>query len=244
MLLICVSNVKFENKSRIKLMHKEPQIHSITLKPQLIVFDWDGTLMDSTGRIVSCMQSAAVEVSLPVPEAGAVKQIIGLNLQHAFELLFPGASEVQKSALFQSYRELYIKTDPTPTPMYPGAIDCLKYLQSQHVLLAVATGKARIGLERVMAEEAGIKSFFNDSICADEAKGKPDPDMLLQLCRRQNVSTEHTLMVGDTEFDLEMASRANVAAIGISHGAHSVEQLMKWQPIALIHHLSEMKSLL
>ena len=225
-------------------MSRKQQKHSVTLKPQLIVFDWDGTLMDSTGRIVSCMQSAAIEVALPVPDAEAVKQIIGLNLHHAFELLFPGANEEQKSALFQSYRVLYIETDLTPTPMYPGALDCLKYLQSQQIQLAVATGKARIGLERVMAEEPGVKGFFTDSICADEAKGKPDADMLLQLCKRMKVSTEHTLMVGDTEFDLEMASRANVAAIGISHGAHSAEQLLKWKPVSLIHHLSELKVLI
>ncbi len=216
----------------------------LTTKPQLVIFDWDGTLMDSTGRIVSCMQTAASEVGLNVPSAHSVKQIIGLNLPHAFEKLFPRTKIEQQKDLFKRYRTLYIETDNTPTPMYPGAIECLEILQQQNILLAVATGKARIGLERVMAEEAGVKAFFTDSICADEANGKPDPDMLYQLCKRLQIPLSAAIMVGDTEFDLEMASSAKMQRIGISHGAHSIAQLQKWQPFAIIHHLLELPLIL
>lgn len=208
---------------------------------KLVVFDWDGTLMDSTGRIVSSMQKAAQAINLPVPGEHSVKQLIGLNLKLAFKTLFPFASEEQLQQLFLAYRELYVTKDMTPSPLYPGAEACLQYLKSRTIKIAIATGKARFGLERVLNEVNHIRQYLDDSICDDESESKPSADMLLQLSQRQQLRTNEMLMVGDTEFDLKMAQNAGVKSIGVSHGAHPVEQLEKYQPAKIIHHLDELR---
>ncbi len=216
---------------------------STTELPDLIIFDWDGTLMDSTARIVSCCQKAAVEVNLPVPEAESVRQIIGLNLTRSFEILFPTASESDKMALYESYRTLYVETDNTPSPVFDGAVEMLTALYNNNIRLAVATGKARQGLNRVMGI-AKLEAFFEDSICADEATGKPHPEMIHILLKRFNMKPHQAIMVGDTEHDLEMAHNAKVPSIGVSFGAHSVEQLQKWRPLSILDHLSELPAVI
>ncbi len=216
---------------------------STTELPDLIIFDWDGTLMDSTARIVSCCQKAAVEVNLPVPEAESVRQIIGLNLTRSFEILFPTASESDKMALYESYRTLYVETDNTPSPVFDGAVEMLTALNNNNIRLAVATGKARQGLNRVMGI-AKLEAFFEDSICADEATGKPHPEMIHILLKRFNMKPHQAIMVGDTEHDLEMAHNAKVLSIGVSFGAHSVEQLQKWRPLSILDHLSELPAVI
>ncbi len=207
--------------------------------PELIIFDWDGTLMDSTARIVNCCRKAAIEVNLPLPEEEAVRQIIGLNLTRSFEILFPSATDADKTQLYESYRTLYIHTDTTPSPLFDGAVELLKFLKSNNKKLAVATGKARVGLDRVM-EISKLGEFFEETICADEATGKPHPDMIHILLERFNLGTHQAIMIGDTEHDLEMAHNAGMQAIGVSHGAHSVEQLKKWKPLSILDHLSEL----
>ncbi len=212
-------------------------------KIKMIIFDWDGTLMDSTARIVSCMQQAAIEVELPVPDAEAVRQIIGLSLFHAFDVLFPNSNGAIQQHLFQRYRQLYIEEDKTPSPLFEGAINCLTSLVEHGFSLTVATGKARVGLTRVM-DEVKLAHLFTDTICADEAEGKPSPDMINQLLQRAGLSAGQAVMIGDTEHDLEMASKAGVTSYGVSHGAHTVEQLLKWQPLAMVDHLDELPHLL
>ena len=216
---------------------------SLNNPPDLVIFDWDGTLMDSTARIVSCCQKAAVEVNLPVPEAEAVRQIIGLNLTRSFEILFPTANDDDKNRLNASYRTLYIETDTTPSPVFDGAVELLTQLRSNDIKLAVATGKARQGLDRVMGI-SNLGEFFDDSICADEATGKPHPDMLHILLDRFKMDVGQAVMIGDTEHDLEMAHNAEMKSVGVSHGAHSVEQLQKWQPLSILDHLLELPKVL
>jgi phosphoglycolate phosphatase len=211
--------------------------------PDLVIFDWDGTLMDSTARIVSCCQKAALEVNLPVPEAEAVRQIIGLNLTRSFQILFPTANENDKNRLNQSYRDLYINTDTTPSPVFEGAVELLTQLQSNGIKLAVATGKARLGLDRVMGI-SNLGDFFDDSICADESTGKPHPDMLHILLDRFKMDVAQAVMIGDTEHDLEMAHNAEMQSVGVSHGAHSVAQLKKWKPLSILDHLMELPKVL
>jgi len=208
---------------------------------KLVVFDWDGTLMDSTNRIVSSMQGAAKITHLPIPSSVSVKQLIGLNLQVAFKTLFPFASKQQSEQLFKHYRELYVSVDETPSPLYDGAENCLQRLKDNHIKLAIATGKARFGFERVLNEVPHIKPYLDDSICDDESESKPKPDMLIQLANRQAMAFEQMLMVGDTEFDLMMALNAGVKCVGVSHGAHPVEQLLKCHPSKIIDHLDELK---
>ncbi len=211
--------------------------------PELVIFDWDGTLMDSTAKIVTCFQKAAEDIKLTVPESESVRQIIGLSLDHAFEILFPGISSEQKVVLFKNYRIHFIEKDDTPMPLFDGAVECLETLRENNIKLAVATGKARIGLQRVMAI-SNLEHYFEDSICADEAMGKPHPEMLQVLLQRFNLQAEQAIMIGDTEHDLEMAHNANMRKIAVSHGAHSIEQLEKWEPLAMLHHLSELPAAL
>ncbi|MCO7225860.1 HAD family hydrolase [Pleionea sp. CnH1-48] len=206
---------------------------------QFVVFDWDGTLMDSAPRIVSSMSAAARQLSLPVPSDDDIRHIIGLSLDETFNALFPETNEQQRTELFEAYREEYVTGNPTPTPLFRDAEHILKSLKERGYRLAVATGKGRQGLERVF-RESGIGHWFDDSICAGEAESKPHPDMLLQLLSRNQIDADATLMVGDTSHDLSMAAAANVDAVGVSFGAHGVEKLTPHQPQLIIDHLSQL----
>ncbi|NRA59368.1 MAG: HAD-IIIA family hydrolase [Psychrobium sp.] len=200
---------------------------------QLAIFDWDGTIMDSVGRIVSCMRGAAKRAGLAIPSEQAVKDIIGLSLQPAFEQLFPGISESDSEAMREFYRQEYVANDGTPTPVFEDIEHVLQTLSKQGIKLAVATGKARAGLERVFAA-SGLKHYFEDSIAADEASSKPDADMINILVKRFNIDKTKVVMIGDSQLDLTMANNAGVDAIGVSYGAHSVEVLSAKNPLAVV----------
>lgn len=210
---------------------------------QLVIFDWDGTVMDSVGRIVSSMQMAALDVGLNKPNVLAVKNIIGLSLPVAVEELFPGCSAQQLQALKQRYKNHYIELDDTPTPIFPYARQLFDSLKARNKLLAVATGKAREGLERVWAESA-TKHYFDGSRCAYECESKPHPDMLEQLMAQFNVSPADTLMIGDTSHDLNMAMRAGVDSIGVTFGAHAKDVLATCRPKAIVDNYQEIQQLL
>jgi len=212
-------------------------------KYKLVIFDWDGTLMDSVDRIVSSMRAAAVTANLPVPSAEAVKGIIGLSLPEAFNILFPGCSQALAEQLKLNYKKQYIELDNTPSPLFDHAIELLEKLKNQHVVLAVATGKGRNGLERVMAE-SNTKSYFEASKCADESISKPSPDMILQLLSALNINAEDAVMIGDTVHDMGMAKNANVDRIGVTMGVHDHDTLAQFQPVAIVDSLLELSSLL
>ncbi len=203
---------------------------------KLVVFDWDGTVMDSIGRIVSSMQAAADSTGLAVPSSYAVKQIIGLSLDPAFAVLFPDSNAEQRSQLFGHYRDHYTIYNTTPSPLFAGAEQVLKNLAAQNILLAVATGKARHGLDRMFAE-TGLGHYFVTSRCADEAQSKPHPDMLVQIGQQLGISPEHAIMVGDTSHDMKMAQAINMPRIGVTHGVHGAEVLRQYQPKAIIDNL-------
>ncbi|SEA31892.1 HAD-IA family hydrolase [Alkalimonas amylolytica] len=210
---------------------------------ELVIFDWDGTVMDSVGRIVSAMQTAAQLAELPVPSAHAVKQIIGLSLDLAFTTLFPTMTAAQHQRLFEHYREQYVERDPTPTPMFAGAEALFLHLRAQQKRLAVATGKARKGLDRIFAE-TGLAHYFAITRCADDAKSKPDPDMLLQILAETRLAPEQALMVGDTSHDMLMAQQAGIARIGVTHGVHGAGVLQQFQPLAIVDDLTQLQNLL
>ncbi len=209
---------------------------------KLIVFDWDGTLMDSTGRIVSAMQQTARNLELPVPAAAAVKGIIGLGITDCFNLLFPELD--CHKAITEEYRYQYVEGDKTPTPLFAGVPELLTILKNQGYQLAVATGKARHGLDRVL-HETGLQEIFHHTVGADEvANAKPNPDMLHLLMNKMDCQPHQTVMIGDTSFDLEMAQNAGTHAIGVSFGAQSVEQLSSYQPFAIIDDINQLKGTL
>ncbi|MDP4537325.1 HAD-IA family hydrolase [Alkalimonas collagenimarina] len=209
---------------------------------RLVIFDWDGTVMDSVGRIVSAMQTSAKLAELPVPTAYEVKQIIGLSLDLAFTSLFPCMNKQQHQSLFKHYREQYVHHDPTPTPMFEGAELLFQQLHQQQRQLAVATGKARKGLTRIFAE-TGLAHYFVTTRCADDARSKPDPDMLLQILHETGLQPEQAVMVGDTSHDMLMAQKAGIPRIGVTHGVHGLDVLAKFEPIAIVDDLHQLKTL-
>lgn len=206
---------------------------------KLIVFDWDGTLMDSTDRIVSSFRSAMREVGLPVLDEASIRSIIGLGLPEAVVELYPEVDVDRRKHLAMAYSQHYLGLDPTPIRPYAGAEDLLAELAERGFWLAVATGKSRRGLDKVLAE-TGFGRYFFATRCAEETASKPDPMMLRELMFEAGAEPWETLMVGDTWFDLDMARRAGAHAVGLAHGAHGREQLDACAPLAIFDDLSRL----
>jgi phosphoglycolate phosphatase len=210
---------------------------------KLIIFDWDGTLMDSIGRIVSSMQAAAVHCSLIVPSNEQVKDIIGLSLPVALDILFPNNSDKEHQAMLTQYKYQYVEGDDTPTPLFDNALSLLTALKTNDKLLAVATGKGRQGLQRVF-HSTNTEKFFHASRCAGEVLSKPAPDMLISLLEELAIAPEDALMIGDTSHDMQMAQSAGVDRIGITLGVHNREILNQYEPKAVVDSLDELQQLL
>jgi len=189
---------------------------------ELLVFDWDGTLMDSAGAIVSSIQAACSDVGIPQPSNAAARHIIGLGLNEAIRALLPDLAEADYGSLVERYRHHFLARD-NELPLFPGAQATIAYLHETGFLLAVATGKTRRGLERAF-ETSGLRALFNGSRCADES-----------------VTPERTLMIGDTSHDLQMAANAGVASVAVSFGAHSRDSLLALGPLACADNWSELK---
>ena len=219
------------------------QIEEILGTVELVIFDWDGTLMDSTAKICNAMLATAKAMDLPVPDWEAVEQLIGLSLGGAFEHLFGVLDSQQQEDLTAAYRHQYLTVDQTPTPLFQEALESLHYLRQQGYQLAVATGKNRKGLNRVMGETK-TEHFFATTRCADEAQSKPHPEMVLSIASELGVKPERSLVIGDTSFDMEMAHRGGMERIAVSYGAHRLEQLHPFEPVAVIDCLSELRRIL
>ncbi|MFZ5722779.1 MAG: HAD family hydrolase [Pseudomonadota bacterium] len=206
---------------------------------ELVVFDWDGTLIDSTGRIADCLQRAAEDTGMPVLSRDRYLGIIGLGLPEAFRSLYPDSDETMRQELRRHYARHYIALGETdPCRPYDGALQLLDMLQARGVKLAVATGKNRPGLERAF-DQTGLRDCFHATRTADETASKPDPQMLREILDELAVPAARALMVGDTGFDLEMAARAGVASVGLTHGAHGADELRRHRPLALVDHLHQ-----
>lgn len=205
---------------------------------RLVVFDWDGTLMDSAAKIVNCFRNAAADVGLPVPAPRQARRIIGLGLPEALEELFPNAGDRQLAEVSRAYRDHFLERDDTATALFPGVVEGLTTLKSESYVLGIATGKARRGLERVL-EETGTRDLFAATRCVDEALSKPHPRMLLDILDQTGIGAREALMVGDTTFDMAMAAAAGMHALAVSYGAHPVEPLLAEGPIACVHEFSE-----
>lgn len=193
--------------------------------------------MDSVGRIVSSMQRTAAQLRLEHPSETAVRDIIGISLEPAIEKLFGRLSRADMAAFIEVYRQQYVYDDITPSPLFPGARELLEDLRARGYTLAVATGKARHGLERVW-QEAGIRHLFHASRCADETASKPNPLMLRELLNETGHGVEQAIMVGDSTHDMLMAEHAGMARIAVRFGAHSTDQLAPHQPLAILDELT------
>ncbi|WP_445398725.1 HAD family hydrolase [Zobellella sp. An-6] len=209
------------------------------MKYELVIFDWDGTLMDSVARIVACMQAAAAECGLPVPEAGAVRDIIGLSLRLAFPLLFGPLAEEEAEALLLAYRRHYLELNGTPSPLFEGAADTVAGLHQSGYRLAVATGKAREGLDRVLLE-TGLGRYFHALRGADQARSKPHPLMLEQILDELRLTPAQAVMVGDSSYDLAMAEAIGMDRIGVTYGVHGQDVLCQHAPLTLIDDIRQL----
>ena len=196
----------------------------------LIIFDWDGTLANSTQMIIDCISEASADVGLPVPDASAAGHVIGLGLFEAVAVLFGELGETQFQQLVARYRFHYHARDEQ-TPLFDGVAETISELETQGFLLAVATGKGRNGLNKSL-ERCGLARYFHATRCVDECRSKPDPQMLNELMDELGVTPARALMVGDTSHDLEMAQNAGVASLAASYGAQPLQTLSQYAPLA------------
>jgi phosphoglycolate phosphatase len=208
------------------------------MKYKLLVFDWDGTLMDSVARIVDCVRAAVKDLGLQTPNDEEIRNIIGLGLREAVESLFPGADDDLHHGIVSRYRVHYLSENRTPSRLFEGAREVIQTLAEQDYLLAVATGKGRRGLNMVL-EETGLKEYFHATRCADEAFSKPHPAMLEQILDELGVFPGEALMIGDTEYDLQMAANAGVASLGVTYGVHEPERLARHAPLGCLDRVTE-----
>lgn len=205
----------------------------------LVILDWDGTVCNSEARIVHCMLRAADRAGLPVLEPAAIGNIIGLGLPEAIASLFPEAHSDQRSDLRAYYADEWQAARSEPLALFDGVLATLDKLLGAGHDLAVATGKSRRGLSREF-EDHGVGHLFLASRCADETASKPDPTMLREILAETGGAPDEAVMVGDTEYDLRMASAINMPAIGVSYGVHSRERLHQCGPQRVIDHFSEL----
>lgn len=194
------------------------------MKYQCIIFDWDGTLADSLGRIVSSMRGAAQEIGAGDRTDAQIKDIIGLELVEAIATLYPELPHPQVLSMRDRYSHIYLEQERDPTRFFAGIPELLADLHSASRILGVATGKSRRGLDRVMTA-LSAHDLFHATRCADETRGKPEPDMVLELLEAFRVHPQDAVVVGDSHFDLEMAARAGVSSIGVGWGAQDLSRL-------------------
>lgn len=204
---------------------------------ELLVFDWDGTLMDSEAHIVASMQRAVLDVELPALSDAPVRDIIGLGLPEAIEVLLPHTGASERQAVADRYRYYFLADNPCAP--FEGVEAVLQSLCDQGYWLAVATGKGRRGLDRVLAG-TGFSRYFLETRCADETRSKPHPQMLQEIMATLGVSPARTLMIGDTEYDLQMAHTADAASLAVDYGVHERERLLACKPLGCLNSIRQL----
>lgn len=207
----------------------------------LLIFDWDGTLADSIGRIVEAMHLAAGRAGYATCADEAVKGIIGLALPEAISVLYPQLDAEQIVQFRQHYADVYMALDDQPSPLFEGVVESLEAFRAEGYRLAVATGKARRGLDRVLRAN-GWEDYFDITRAADESRGKPHPQMLEEILAHCQVEPQRAVMVGDSSFDLLMASNAGMHSVAVGYGAMSLEALSAFGPQVCIDHFSQLQA--
>jgi phosphoglycolate phosphatase len=204
----------------------------------LIVFDWDGTLFDSTALIVRCIQNACADVGAPTPSDNDAAYVIGLGLQDALRHVAPGLPEARYPELGLRYRHHYFASQHELS-LFPGTLDMLHALKAREHRLAVATGKNRRGLDDALAHSQ-LKGLFDSTRTADETASKPNPLMLHELMRELGAEPARTLMIGDTTHDLLLARNAGTPRVAVSFGAHEHETFAEFAPLHVAHSTREL----
>ncbi len=204
----------------------------------LIAFDWDGTLFDSTGLIVRCIQAACRDIGTPEPSDVQAAYVIGLGLMDALRHAVPDLAVERYPELGRRYRHHYVARQHEIV-LFEGTREMLASLKARNHWLAVATGKSRLGLNEAL-DSAQLRQFFDSTRTADETASKPDPLMLLELMGELGTEPERTLMIGDTTHDLQLAANAGVACVGVSYGAHPSEDFHRFSPRFVAHSTREL----
>ena len=208
------------------------------MKYRLLVFDWDGTIINSASAIAECIRLAAADVGLPVPTKEQASHVIGLGLHDALRHAVPDLRPEHVQEFVERYREHFRASEHT-MDLFDGMRELLRSLQGERIL-SIATGKSRRGLDRSL-DATGLRPYFRASRCADETHPKPHPAMLLELMDELDVAARGALMIGDTSHDLEMARAAGVDALAVSYGAHAEDNLRSCQPRACVASVAELE---
>jgi phosphoglycolate phosphatase len=204
----------------------------------LIAFDWDGTLSDSTGLIVECIQAACADCGVPVPSREDAAYVIGLGLHDAMKHAAPGLPPERYPELGKRYRHHYFASQDKLV-LFEGTLPMLQALKARNHWLAVATGKGRMGLDHALTHSQ-LHGLFDGSRTADETASKPNPRMLQELMREFGTEPERTLMIGDTTHDLLLARNAGTPCVGVSFGAHDHEAFAEYGPLFVAHSTAEL----
>lgn len=209
---------------------------------KLLIFDWDGTLMDSLAKIVACLRVAVIQAGLPSRTDEQLRHIIGLGIHEAVDHLYPeGLPAEARRLMVETYRHQFLYADNTPAQLFAGVEAMLDTLVSRGYYLAIATGKSRAGLDRLLTE-LDLHNHFHTSRCADETCSKPDPRMLIEILTDLDIEPNQALMIGDTEFDVQMAKCVGMDTVAVSHGAHTRQQLLAANPLALLEYITNLLS--
>ena len=208
-------------------------------KYSLLVFDWDGTLIDSKVQIVNCMQATIGSLKLESRSDEQISNIIGLGLEEAILSLYPDLSKNDVKECAQSYREYYLTKDKTPSPLFEGVTEVLMSLRETGYELAVATGKSRRGLDKGLVD-TNLEAYFPITRCADETRSKPHPQMLEEILVDYNTDASKALMIGDSEYDLQLANNTKVDALAVSYGVHGLMRLLKQDPAGFIDDINQL----
>lgn len=207
---------------------------------EVLIFDWDGTLMDSAGHIVDSLQKACADIDIQVPNERACRQIIGLGLTQALQALLPGLPDEQHPRLVERYRHHYLGRD-AEIPLFAGVQEGIRDLHEAGFILAVATGKSLKGLERAL-DYTQLRPFFSATRCADQTHSKPHPAMVEEILDELMLERSQAIVIGDTSHDMLMAANAGVDRLGVSYGAHMPEELNDHAPLAVLDSFPDVKT--
>ena len=209
---------------------------------KLLIFDWDGTLADSAAQIVLAMQTAISGLGLPPRSDESIRELIGLGLNEALMRLYPEMDVATLRALLDGYRARWLGQGGGEAPLFAGSLEAVRSLHGRGHRLAIATGKSRSGLNRSLRHHADLAGLLSNTRTADETASKPDPLMLRQLLEEERLQPDEALMIGDTDYDIEMAAAIGMPSVGVICGVHSPQRLRRAGALALLESVRELPS--
>jgi len=212
-------------------------------KYKLLIFDWDGTLVDSIERIVTSLQAASHQICQLAVSNRDARDVIGLGLREAIEKLHPQLEPELISQVSDAYKHHYLNDNQVEEDPFDGVVELLNRLKDRGYLMAVATGKSRIGLERSI-NRFTMNECFHSTQCTGENRSKPHPEMLYKILDELDVRTEDAVMIGDSRHDMEMARNAGMDSIAVTHGVHTADELNRFEPLVCLDKITDLSNFL